>query len=237
MASSPYSGQPDGKKRENPFLSLSLNILIPVIVLMKFSGEDRLGPVVGLVVALAFPITYGLYDFGRRRNYNVVSALGFISILMTGGIGLLKLDPRWIAVKEAGIPLLMGLAVVGSLKTRFPLVKMLFSKIIDAETVHEALVRKGTLADYQRRLVRATYIIASSFLLSAALNYALARIIVVSQPGTTAFNEELGKMTALSFPIIAVPSITLLAVAILFLASGIRKQTGLELKSIFRTDV
>ena len=237
MASSPYSGQADGKKRENPFLSLSLNILIPVIVLMKFSGEDRLGPVVGLVVALAFPITYGLYDFGRRRNYNVVSALGFISILMTGGIGLLKLDPRWIAVKEAGIPLLMGLAVVGSLKTRFPLVKMLFSKIIDAETVHEALVRKGTLADYQRRLVRATYIIASSFLLSAALNYALARIIVVSQPGTTAFNEELGKMTALSFPIIAVPSITLLAVAILFLASGIRKQTGLELKSIFRTYV
>ena len=224
------------RKRENPFLSLTLNIVIPVIVLMRFSGDDRLGPVVGLVVALAFPVSYGLYDLGRRRNYNVVSALGFISILLTGGIGLLKLDPQWIAVKEAGIPLLIGLVVLGSLKTRFPVVKTLLSKVIDTDTIHEALVRNGALAAYERRLVGATYIIAFSFFLSAALNYALARIIVVSQPGTAAFNEELGRMTALSFPVIALPSMTLFAVAILFLAIGIRKQTGLELQGILKLD-
>ena len=224
------------RKRENPLLSLTLNIVIPVIVLMRFSGDDRLGPVVGLVVALAFPVSYGLYDLGRRRNYNVVSALGFISILLTGGIGLLKLDPRWIAVKEAGIPLLIGLAVVGSLKTRFPVVKTLFNKIVDADTIHEALVRNGALAAYERRLIGATYIIAFSMFLSAALNYALARIIVVSQPGTAAFNEELGRMTALSFPVIALPSMALFAVAILFLVTGIKRQTGLELQSIFKTD-
>ena len=116
------------------------------------------------------------------------------------------------------------------------MVKTLLSKIVDADTIHEALVRNGALAAYERRLVGTTYIIAFSMFFSAVLNYVLARIIVVSQPGTAAFNEELGRMTALSFPVIALPSMALLAVAILFLVTGIRKQTGLELQSILKTD-
>jgi len=34
-----------GESAENPLLSLGLNIFIPVIILMRFSAEDRLGPV------------------------------------------------------------------------------------------------------------------------------------------------------------------------------------------------
>jgi len=113
------------EKRENPLLSIGLNVVVPVIVLMRFSGDDRLGPIYGLLVALAFPVTYGLYDFIRRRNLNFISALGFIGILLTGGVGLLKLDVQWIAIKEAGVPLIIGVALVGSLKTRFQLVRKL----------------------------------------------------------------------------------------------------------------
>jgi hypothetical protein len=49
--------------------------------------------------------------------------LGLVSILLTGGIGLLQLDTRWLAVKEAAIPGLIGLAVLMSTRTRYPLVK------------------------------------------------------------------------------------------------------------------
>ena len=66
------------------------------------------------------------------------------------------------------------------------------------------------------------------------LNYVLARLIVVSPAGTTAFNQELGKMTALSFPVIMAPLALLFALALFFLVSGIRKQTGLEVADIFR---
>ena len=59
-------------------------------------------------------------------------------------------------------------------------------------------------------------------------------MIVVSPAGTTAFNQELGKMTALSFPVIAVPCAILLVLAVLYLVSGIRKQTGLDMAEIFR---
>ncbi len=222
------------EKRENPLLSLGLNIVIPVIILMRFSGDDRLGPVFGLLVALAFPVTYGLYDFARRRSFNFISGLGFISILLTGGIGLLKLDVQWLAIKEAGIPLILAVAVVVSMRTRFPLVRTLFSKIIDVDRVEAALVERDGMARYERRVVRASYVVAASFLLSAVLNYVLARLIVVSPAGTEAFNSELGKMTALSFPVITVPSVTVLGIAIYYLVSGIVQQTGLDMKDIFR---
>ena len=113
MTSTP-STQAD-ERPENPWISLLINIAIPAVILMKASGEDRLGPVYGLLVALAFPLAYGLTDLYRRRKVNFISALGVVSILLTGGIGLLQLDPRWIAVKEAAVPLVIGLAVVLSL--------------------------------------------------------------------------------------------------------------------------
>ena len=222
------------KKRENPLLSIGLNVLVPVIVLMRFSGDDRLGPVYGLLVALAFPVTYGLYDFIRRRNLNFVSGLGFIGILLTGGVGLLKLDVQWIAIKEAGIPLTIGAVIVGSLRTRFQLVRKLLGQMIKLDEVEAALQEKGTVEAFEKRLVRSTYIVGASFLLSAILNYILARMIVVSPAGTTAFNEELGRMTALSFPVIAVPSVIVLTIAVMYLLNGITKLTGLEAQNLLR---
>ena len=223
-----------GESRENPLLSLGLNILIPVIVLMRFSSEDRLGPVYSLLVALAFPVTYGLYDFVKRRNFNLVSVMGFVGILLTGTVGLLKLDVRWIAIKEAGIPLILGIAVVGSVRTRFPLVRKLLGRMIKLDLVDAALREKGTAEAFERRLVHATYIVGASLFLSALLNYVLARIIVVSPSGTPAFNEELGRMTALSFPVIAVPTLIVLGIAVIYLLGGITRLTGLDVKGLMR---
>ena len=54
----------------------------------------------------------------------------------------------------------------------------------------------------------------------------------MSPAGTTAFNEELGRMTLLSFPVIAVPSIIVLAIAVMYLCSGIAKLTDLDVQSL-----
>lgn len=76
-----------------------------------------------LVVALLFPVVYGGMDLIRNKKFNFISALGFISVLLTGGIGLLELDTRWLALKEALIPGLIGIAVLGSTFTRYPLMQ------------------------------------------------------------------------------------------------------------------
>ncbi|MDE2817308.1 MAG: hypothetical protein OXK81_11510 [Chloroflexota bacterium] len=58
------SAQSDSRpKRENPLLSILLNIVIPVIILMRFSSDEWLGPMYGLLVALAFPLAYGIFDY------------------------------------------------------------------------------------------------------------------------------------------------------------------------------
>jgi len=103
--------------KESLLLNLVLNIIIPTVILMKFSGADQLGPRWGVAVALAFPITYGLMDFVKQRKVNFFSALGVVSVLLTGGIVLFELPPKYIAIKEATVPALLGIATLISTYT------------------------------------------------------------------------------------------------------------------------
>ena len=104
-------------KRENTFHSLLFNILIPVVFLTQ---GDRIisNAATVLGISLAFPVIYFILDFKRRRKANFISILGFVSILLTGGVGLLQLPRFWFIVKETAIPAIIGLAVAGSLFTR-----------------------------------------------------------------------------------------------------------------------
>ena len=38
------------------FLNLIVNIVIPVVILTKFSSAEKLGPLYGLLTAISFPI-------------------------------------------------------------------------------------------------------------------------------------------------------------------------------------
>jgi hypothetical protein len=204
--------------------------------LSKLSGANTLGPMYSVIVALAFPVAYGLYDYLRSHKPNYISALGVISVLLTGGISLLKLDAQYIAIKDAAIPGLLGLATLISMLTRYPLVRSFLynEQVMKVAAVSAALQQHNTAPQFERRLAIASYMVAGSFFLSAVLNYILARVILVSPPGTTAFSEELGKMTALSFPVIAVPSTLVLIGALFYLLHSIKKLTHLTLDDIFQ---
>ncbi|BFM20420.1 VC0807 family protein [Gilvimarinus japonicus] len=229
--------EPSGKnpkKRESLLGNILLNIVIPTLILTKLSGDEYLGTRWALVVALAFPLAYGLRDFLVRREFNVFSALGAISILLTGGISLLKLDPQYIAIKEAAIPGLIGLATLLSMKTRFPLVKTFLynDKVLKVDLIASRLEQHQNTAKFSQALRNASYLVALSFFLSSFLNYALAKWLLVSEPGTVAFNEELGKMTALSFPVIALPATIVMAVALMYLFKRIKQLTQLDFEEV-----
>lgn len=215
-------------------LNLLLNIVIPTLILTKGSKEAYLGPTLGLVVALAFPLGYGLYDYWRSRKINLFSAIGLISILLTGGISLLKLPPEYMAIKEATIPGLLGLATLISIYTPYPLVRtFLYSdKVMDVNKVHAALVQYNNVAAFEKSLANATYMLAGSFFLSSALNYGLAKWVLISPPGTEAYNAELGKMTALSLPVITIPSMLVFTAALFYLFRSITRLTHLHWEDI-----
>jgi hypothetical protein len=69
-------------------------------------------------------------------------------------------------------------------------------------------------------------------LLSSILNYVLARVLLVGSPGTEEFNAQLGKMTALSYPVIALPAMVIMIAALFYLFRRICQLTHLELEEI-----
>jgi len=232
------SVNPAPPPRENLLINLVCNIAIPTFILAKLSGSGALGATGGLVVALAFPLGYGLWDFVRRRSANFVSIIGFTSVLLTGGLGLLEMDAFWFAVKEAAVPSIIGLAVLASMPTRRPLVKQFLynEQMIDVARVDAALGEHGQRPAFARLLAQSSYWLAGSFALSAVLNFVLARHLLRSPTGTEAFNAELARMNLLSWPVIVVPSLAVMMFVLWRLLNGIRRLSGLEFEEIFRAD-
>jgi len=104
--------------KPRPMLDMLISIIIPSTILMKLSGDDALGATTALIVALAFPLGWGLFERIHYKKNNFFAVLGLISVLLTGGIGLLQLDSQWLAVKEAAIPGLISIAVLVTTRTR-----------------------------------------------------------------------------------------------------------------------
>lgn len=223
---------PDHKPR--PLIDLLISIVIPSIILMKFSGDDALGASAALIVALAFPLGWGLFGLLKYKKFNFIALLGVISVMLTGGIGLLKLDPQWLAVKEAAIPGLIGIAVLVSTRTRYPLIRTLLYNpgIMNVGKIKQKLENLGNTAAFESRLLNATYLLGGTFFFSSVMNYILAKWIVTSQAGSTAFNEELGRLTLLSYPVIAIPSMIMMLAIFYYLWRTIHGMTGLALEEI-----
>lgn len=233
-------------RKENLVLNLICNLAVPTFVLMKLSDEPhlgrvwgilpRLGPQWAMVVALMFPLGYGVYDLIQRKKTNLFSVIGIASVLLTGTLNQLKADGFWFAVKEAAIPTLFGAAVLISMRTKRPLVRELLwnDQVIDTARVDGVLAERGRTGDLEQLLRKASFGLAFSFLLSAVLNFGLARYLLKSPPGTPEFNAELGKMNGLSLPVIMLPTMVVTMVVFWKLMSGLTQITGLEIDDIFR---
>ena len=167
--------------------NLAFNIVIPVLILTNLSGDEYLGPAWSIVAALIFPIGFGVWDLKQSGKINPFSILGIVSVFLTGGISLLELPAEYIAIKEATIPAIIWLAVLITQRTSKPLLKVfvLNEQIINWPNLTESLEKSGTTETFEKKMAISSYIVAGSFFLSAALNYILSKVILVSPPGTT----------------------------------------------------
>jgi hypothetical protein len=219
-------------KRENLWLNIGCNVLLPGLILSKLS--DHIGAKQALVLALSFPLAYGIYDLIKRKNFNFLSALGFASTLATGGFGLMKLSPLWFAVKEAAVPTIIGLTVIISQWTKKPLVRSLLlnEQIVNMPRVNAALDERHARPAFNQLLRDASVLLTLSFALSAVLNFVLARYLITAMPDTPEFNAQLGKMTWMSWPVIVVPSMAMMMFALWRLLKGTERITGLGFDEI-----
>ena len=225
-------------KQPSLLWNLVFNLILPTLILTKLSGDEYLGIKPAIVIALAFPVIYGLREFINLRKVNFFSALGVVSVSLTGGISLLELDAVYIAIKEAAIPGMLGVAVLLSLKTSQPLIHtfLLNESVMNTAAISQALKDNGAQASFDKLLINASWVLSSSFFLSSAVNYILAVVILTADPGTELFNQQLGKMTALSFPVIALPMTVFLTANLFYVFRGITRLTGMPFEDILKVD-
>jgi len=243
-------------KTEKPLHSVLFNFFIPVLILKngnkwldKYFGDtknihkwmDYLDyPSIVFAIALIFPLAYFIYDFINRKNINLISILGFINILLTGGIGVfgskLGLTKNWFILKEGLLPLVIGLSFF--LMSIFKkesfynifLNEMMFQKDKIINSIDDNLK-----SEFEMVLKVTGYYFISGFVVSSMIQFFLASIIVVSNPGDASFNEEVSTMTWVSYIAVLLPTMIILGKGFMGLISGIEKLTGMKKEEFLNT--
>jgi hypothetical protein len=230
------------QKPENPWVNILFNIIIPVIILNQLTRRlDENGPVIALVVALLFPLGYGIYDYLTRGKKNWLSLLGLVNVSFTGGMGLFQLEGIWFAIKEASFPALIGFAVYASAFTRNPLMKLMVADTgaLDMDRIRQRLAEFGNENAFVRHLRHCTKLLAVSFAISSLLNFLIAMRVFIEidtrlpeLERQAILNEQIADMTWLGFAFIALPLMVFTLGVMWYLMSGIRKLTDLRLEEI-----
>ena len=233
------------KKKENPIISIFFNLVIPVVILKN--GNNLLGfeknligietSVLVLIFALLFPLFYFLNDLRINTKVNFISILGFVNVLLTGLIGIFGekygISRNWFIIKESIIPLIIGLLVLLSMKSKTPLVKELIYNpvLFNIKKINENFPENSN-DDFNKIFYHSTYLISASFLLSSIIQFFLASFIVTVDPGHSDFNNQVGTMTWVSYFVVMAPCMSMFGFALWKLIVGIKRITGLETDQI-----
>jgi hypothetical protein len=249
---------PESKPRqEHPLANLLINILIPVLVLSYLSKDPavqqmlgktarpwHIGPLKALIVALALPLGYGVWHFVKTRKGNFFSALGLLSVLLTGGLTLYLWNPDGtvkpgagilFGLKEAAIPLALGAAVLLSQRTATPLLRVfLFNDtLFDVPKIERRIAERGTDSGYKALLAGANRLFGYSFFLSSAINLGLALFLFRgfdhhAPDALETYNSIVAKITGWSFLIVLAPVFGVLFLTLQRLLRGLRELTGFK---------
>ena len=213
---------------------LVATVVLPGFALIFLTDQDRLGPTVGLVVALVPPILWGIVSMVREGQVSALAVLALVSVLLTGGVGLLRLDAGWFALKEAAVPVLIGVGTFVTATTRYAVVPILLARMFDLDRVYEAAEARGTREALESTLVRATRLAGGVLVGTAVVTWALARFMVQSETGTEAFADELGQYTLVSVPALLIPSTVLMAWVLSGVLGAVESATGEEPDAFLR---
>ena len=237
------------RKRENPIFNILFNIVIPVVILRN--GSDWLYYIetnalninndsITFLIAILFPCIYFVHDLKQRKDINFIAIIGFINVLLTGGIGIfggeLGLSKNWFIIKEGSLPLIIGLILWGISKYKRAIFNsvLLNDIIFDTDKIRNSLSgnKKSTLDNLSHNA--GAYLIIG-FFMSSIIQFILASQIITSNPGEPNFNKEVSTMTWVSYVAVFLPTVLIVGRGLLKLINGIENLTGMEKEDFLRT--
>ena len=230
-------------KKENPFLNLGFNIILPVLILNKaekFVSIEN-SAIFILILALAFPFLYGLKYLIQNKKINWLSIIGLASILLTGGLALLKLEGIYFAIKEAGIPFLLALIFVMSIFFKKPLAAVLIfkSSLFSKNLIQNQLKINKNEKKFERLMIHSTLLLSASFILSAILNFVIAMSVfkeidpqITESAKELLINKQVADMTWMGYVFIALPLTFVTAFLFWWILKQLKLLTGLTLEEL-----
>lgn len=244
----PSRNIPPSPRQESPLRDLLSNIIVPVIALNLVSGYGtkpwHLGPVWGLGIAIAMPLSYSVWFFMRTRRANALSIAGMGSILLTGWITWAawqpdgSVDARFLtvfAVKESLLPTLIGLCVLMSQRTSNPLIHLFIfnAQVFDIQRIDYALNSEGTRKEFDRVLRNAAFALAGTFLMSGAIIFFLTLHLLGAVDATAPnarelYNKAISRQMLWGFVAVGVPFVFAAGFILVWLLKRLEKLTRLK---------
>jgi hypothetical protein len=243
--------------QEHPLANILINVIVPVLILSFLSKDPALqeklgkiaqpwhiGPLKAMLLALILPLGYGAWHFLKTRKGNFFSALGLISVLLSGGLtiylwnqdGTVKPNAGLLfGIKEALIPLVLGIAILTSHRSASPLIRVFLynDSIFDIPKIETRVAEISAQVAYNRLLLGATQLFAASFFLSSLMNLGLAQWLFRGFDATAIdalenYNAIIARITGWGFAIIGVPILVFLFFTLRRLLKGLGTLTGFK---------
>lgn len=243
--------------QDHPLANILINVIIPVLVLSYLSKDPdiqeklgktaqpwHIGPLKAMILALLLPLGYGVWHFIKTRKGNFFSALGLISVLLSGGLtvflwnadGTVKPNAGLLfGLKEALIPLVLAIAVLTSHRSPSPLIRVFLynDSIFDIPKIEARVAKISAEAQYDSLLFGATKLFAASFFISSLMNLGLAHWFFRNFDATAIdalekYNAIVASLTGWGFAVIGVPILIFLFCTLRKLLKGLRALTGFK---------
>ena len=253
--------------KEHPLANILINVLLPVFILSFLSKDPAIqalldkpltlhtwfgeiprfwyiGPLKALIIALSFPLIYGIWMFAKSGKFNFFSGLGFGSVLLTGGLTLYLWNPDGsvkehagllFGIKEGAIPLALGIAVMISRKSATPLLNTFLynDSIFDIPKIEARIAANGAQSGYQDLMRHATMLFAASFFISSVMNIGLALFFFrgfdrAAPDALEIYNTIIGRLTGWGFAVIGLPLLVFLFFTLKRILKGLRELTGFK---------
>jgi len=241
--------------QQHPLANILLNVIVPVLILTYLSKDPdiqvrlhkvarpwHIGPLKAMALALSVPLAYGIWHYIRNRKANFFSALGLVSVLLSGTLtlylwnhnGTVKPNAGFLfGIKEALIPLVLGIAILASHRSDSPLIRVFLynDTIFNLPKIEERITEISAQDAYARLLLGATRLFATSFFLSSLMNLGLAYWLFLGFDASAInalenYNTIVAKVVGWALAVIGVPVLVFLFFTLRRLLKGLGDLTG-----------
>jgi hypothetical protein len=197
-------------------IDIVMGAVIPILILERLSGPDRLGAVTAYVLAAFVPLAWVMIDlFFITKKFNFITSYVGFSSVVSGILAFWFVDGLLYAIKDTVGLLLRVLIFGGSVVIARPILKYFFIQALNPDTPEKATALAHL---FQERSVgksfsQATWLVVIETALAAVFNFYLNLRFVLATFGTELFNQQVAYVNAITRVVLTIPSVVVFSLA------------------------